>query len=739
MNDYFDHEYYLNKYEDLPKAGIITRERALLHWNLYGKNEGRRCSPSLGINNSSDRNIAVLFHVGSINVFDEIISHYHLFFIRSQLIFITVHSIENQQHVLNIFPHADVEIIPNKGCDIGGNLKNLKRFYDHKYHKLISFIYFLHTKTDQTWRIKMFDPILNNNIIIENDVQEKPIIYGSSHYTWINKLINMDYIKEIMNRYFSNNDYQKYFDNYEGTDLKKFFFNVDFYKYYERDLSSYSNADATNHWMNHGKNEFHRIHNPNKIIHFGEISWFVAGTCFACNHHFAEILKNIDLDAEFDILEEGYQINNIPRRTHAWEYLYGLLAYSNGGHIISVDDQGDMRNMIQNNSYQPKIYQKCNSDIAHYSQTDLYNHYQSHGLGENRIGNLKKLMKRQSVIHNNDEKIAFFLIIPCDAVSGGYRTLLNYIKHLEMNGIDVDLYFGNGTSDMRTHYGLSIMRESIEFIIQKVEQYGVLDIKKHNFFLGLNAQKKYDVIVANAWQIAEAVYLNKQYCNHIAYIIQDKEWLFYPNNPKMQEQVKKTYQHLFHYYCLSKYLFSEFHKIVPNSKLTSSVLGIDHGIYHNQFLKREKSIILAYYKGKPNRLPEMVTKIVNIVSPKYQCFVFPDFLSNATNLGRLTPIELNDIYNKATIGIIFSNSNPSRIGYEMIASGLRVIELDSEYTHYDMPDKYFTKIKNIEGIEMCIDKLMINDYQYPFEFVKGLTNDQELGIMHNFFSDLLDK
>ena len=40
----FDHEFYLKTYNDLPKAGILTREAAFDHWIKFGKNEGRVCN-----------------------------------------------------------------------------------------------------------------------------------------------------------------------------------------------------------------------------------------------------------------------------------------------------------------------------------------------------------------------------------------------------------------------------------------------------------------------------------------------------------------------------------------------------------------------------------------------------------------------------------------------------------------------------------------------------------------------
>ena len=39
----FDWQFYVNKYEDLKKAGVNTKEKAKKHWEKYGKKEGRIC------------------------------------------------------------------------------------------------------------------------------------------------------------------------------------------------------------------------------------------------------------------------------------------------------------------------------------------------------------------------------------------------------------------------------------------------------------------------------------------------------------------------------------------------------------------------------------------------------------------------------------------------------------------------------------------------------------------------
>ena len=42
--DYFDWEYYINRYEDLRKAGILNAIKAKRHWMRFGIRENRICN-----------------------------------------------------------------------------------------------------------------------------------------------------------------------------------------------------------------------------------------------------------------------------------------------------------------------------------------------------------------------------------------------------------------------------------------------------------------------------------------------------------------------------------------------------------------------------------------------------------------------------------------------------------------------------------------------------------------------
>jgi glycosyltransferase involved in cell wall biosynthesis len=55
-------------------------------------------------------------------------------------------------------------------------------------------------------------------------------------------------------------------------------------------------------------------------------------------------------------------------------------------------------------------------------------------------------------------------------------------------------------------------------------------------------------------------------------------------------------------------------------------------------------------------------------------------------LGHIGLEECNALYNRCTVGLCLSCTNPSRVPFEMMASGLPVVDLWRENTLYDFPE-----------------------------------------------------
>lgn len=698
-------------------------------------------------------NIVIFFHVFNLTVFDDILKTYSNFFTNKLFNFIfycSTNTEEKKEHILHKIPNAIISICENRGADIGGFFSSLNSFFKDEHLNCDDYIYLvLHTKTDDTWRNNMIKNLLNSKNImglkrILNNNNNNPIIIGDEKYHFDSKLINVDNIKKTFYLYNDSfkNDINDYVDTYvweDNDDGKKEYVDTillrpEFYNYYERDLRSGNDAYLHKHWEGSGKNEFHRIQNPCLIKKpKNKYAAFIAGTCFVCNNSFIQFFKNINLELEITKMEPGYVVNNVSRMTHSWEYLFGLLCYLNDGYVLNINDNGNISDMKTYDDLDLCIYKNCNDDLKHLSNDKLVEHYKIHGYKEKRIYSLKTLTKKQVIINNhlNKAKIAIFLFIVPNNLSGGYRTLLRYINCLKKNGYDVDIYFGDNSHHLKTVYGYSIITNNLDDILKTIDSYNELNINDYNFFLGLNVVKKYDLIFANAWQIADSVYFNKQHAKKLGYIIQDLEALFYPKNKDLQQKVVSTYKNDYNYFCLSKYLYENF-KHFPNTYYSN--LSFDKKIYNinKPFETRTNSVIISYYPYKPNRQPKLCESIISILSKqKINCYVFPTDIKITNgnnnyihNIGNQTTEQLNVLYNQHKIGIVFSSSNPSRLGFEMLASGLNVIEYEHESTNYDMPNNIFTKIKSDKNIIQIVKNLFNNHIECN-DFLNSLVNEEQ--------------
>jgi len=692
----FDWKQYLSNYPDLQKAGINNNRLALLHYNLHGKHENRT-------DNSLEKK-CILFHIGKLEIAYDIIKKYPDFFSRGD-VYVSCHSNNVEKNISKKIKVKKFFIIENRGMDIGGffNIMNYlkinKIFYD-KYIKI-------HTKTNEVWRNKLIQPLYKyRGTKINNQL---PYIYQSEENTMQNRKnhINIDILKKY------NINLNCYLDSYHcnsGLD-----FNSSFYKHYETDLSNYNEQLLINHYNNHGKNEFHRISNIHYIkSHAIKESMFVPGTMFIFNKRYCEILNKFDYLQEFKKMEPGYVIHNSLTITHSWEYFFGHLSYYYSGCIINFDNTPIINKLIK--------------------------------------------IPKMSILNVpiNHSKIAFFMIPSGnEPISGGYRTLLKYIRYLNDSGLSVDMYFGICWNDndvlLNTKnegiFGIPSCsnwyneKTSIDNLINNISKYNEINISKNNYYISFKLQRNYHIIVSNAWQVAKAGYLQKSRCKKLAYIIQDREELFYPGNNILQNEVLSTYKPEYSYYCLSGYLTNHFKSQFTRSTITQSKLTFNKNDYYDLNKNRENGIILAYYKGKPGRLPQMIEKIIDILSTNYKCYVFPDKYNgneNVINCGTMSVPQLNNLYNSQKIGIIFSNTNPSRLGFEMKASCLHVIEYQSEFTKYDLPTKYFTKILNYNNIINKINWLLTKPNTTDQSFINEYNNDHEKNNLIQFFNILLN-
>jgi glycosyltransferase involved in cell wall biosynthesis len=119
-------------------------------------------------------------------------------------------------------------------------------------------------------------------------------------------------------------------------------------------------------------------------------------------------------------------------------------------------------------------------------------------------------------------------------------------------------------------------------------------------------------------------------------------------------------------------------------------LGVDHSVYRPQPHDRRENLVIFYARAATSRraVPLGLTALAELAArrPSVQIELFgedrgisragwPAPSSPCGHMGVLPETELAALYSRATVGLVFSLTNPSLIGPEMMACGLPCVEL----------------------------------------------------------------
>ncbi|MBR3256922.1 glycosyltransferase [Candidatus Saccharibacteria bacterium] len=263
--------------------------------------------------------------------------------------------------------------------------------------------------------------------------------------------------------------------------------------------------------------------------------------------------------------------------------------------------------------------------------------------------------------------------------SGGHRTIFSNINRLVDHGYQCDAYI----QTLNNEYPSEIL-ERIR------EGYGEF---KGDVFAGYTlADKKYDMVFATGWDTAEPV--SKTKIKHKMYFIQDFEpWFFAMGSEYLTAE--DSYRLNLDGITIGKWLSEKISSKYPMNTNYFNFCA-DLGTYKKlDNIKKEDAICLIFQPGKPRRCDKIALKALQIVQeirPKTKIYLYGSMAKaihglNVTHLGEISTDKCNELYNKCSVGICMSASNPSRIPFEMMAAGLPVVELYHENNLYDFPEK----------------------------------------------------
>ena len=337
-------------------------------------------------------------------------------------------------------------------------------------------------------------------------------------------------------------------------------------------------------------------------------------------------------------------------------------------------------------------------------------------------------------LHSGSKKIGIYIPAPLVG-SGGHRTIFNLAKKFASTGHEVFCFLeGEGAGRQVAYDYLGGARAFVT--------------------VGWRDQISLDLAIATIAHSAPFVASLRQ-AKHKAYLIQDMEALFNPAGD--------AYRIAEHSYTVGTTNFtignwiSHVLSVQYDAAGIPAGLGIDTELYHAKDVEgseRETSICFLYQPEKPRRSPALGIEALRLVKarhPDTKIYVYgsdaPIHLDfEVENMGLIRDLaELNDLYNKCSIGLCISMSNPSRIPFEMMAAGVVPVDI---YRYNNLMDyqagtislAYQSSASLAEA--MCVlleDSEKLQRHRHAgIEFAKTRSLDWEMDVIFNHSLALLN-
>lgn len=298
-----------------------------------------------------------------------------------------------------------------------------------------------------------------------------------------------------------------------------------------------------------------------------------------------------------------------------------------------------------------------------------------------------------------NKKIAWIIPYPIKG-SGGIRTMIQNANFLASKGIECDIYVEE-----------DYVNDSDTLKQRIIEYYGEC---KCNTYVGIKMRKQYDLVFATYSVLtADYVYYMED-VKHKAYFIQDFEPWFEPMGGQYLE-MERTYYYGLQGISIGKWLTHKIHNEY-GAPMTYFPFCADLNIYKKlPDVKKEKAICFIYQPEKARRCSKLGMQALLLVKklrPDVKIYIYgsdveAQFDFDVENLHIINIEKCNELYNKCTVGLCISASNPSRIPFEMMAAGLPVVDLYRENNLYDVPeDGVLLAESTPEGLATAIIKIL---------------------------------
>lgn len=267
------------------------------------------------------------------------------------------------------------------------------------------------------------------------------------------------------------------------------------------------------------------------------------------------------------------------------------------------------------------------------------------------------------------------VIIPSFRVgSGGHATIVHLVRELRKLGHDASLWL----EDFERRH----LRDGAAVTAANFASF--FSAGEIPFDADFDRWAGADVVVATCWQtVPRALLLSGARAR--AYLVQDHEPDFHGASAESLFAAE-TYRGGLHCIAASAWL-AELLRARYGASATHFDLAVDHSVHHPADTPRRDDLVAFYARtATPRRaVPLGLLALEELARrrPGVQIALFgSDRPVNAPfrhlDLSVLAPAGLAALYREATVGMVFSLTNPSLTGLEMMACGLPCVELASE-------------------------------------------------------------
>lgn len=333
------------------------------------------------------------------------------------------------------------------------------------------------------------------------------------------------------------------------------------------------------------------------------------------------------------------------------------------------------------------------------------------GMEVYRMQRFRRSLMDKNVSSSVHKKRIAWLIPHPGKGSGGHRTIIQNVNALIKHGYECDIYVEDD------------LISTNEMVLKKINDY--YGTCAANVYVGMYFREEYDLMFLTGWQTIKFAKALK--CKRKAYFIQDFEPCFFPMGVSYL-LTENSYRYSYMPVTIGKWLSN---KMITEYNCKSQYFDFcaDLNVYKPLNLEKEKAICYIYQPEKERRCDIIALealKLVKAKDPEIKIYLFGSNTKNevpfeALKLGIIPIDECNKLYNKCQVGLCMSATNPSRIPFEMMASGLPVVELYKENNLYDFKDDAISlAIPTPEAIATALLELINNPRKCQEMSKKGI-------------------